>query len=289
MPISKEAKDSLKESAKDQDKATELITKLSEIALGEFIEAIIRRVGRMSTGATVSNSKQAQAQLSALRQDMLRIIRKGGFKEAVLDYLRTFPKVEAHTIYQHKIISDLNVPKSLLKDSKQFSMQLYESLLLGDGMEARLVEPHIQRLQRAIITGGDKGHIAAEIVDFAQGNSGVVKYSGQVAQDGLAQFEGMINQKVGDYFGLEWSIFVGSIISTTRAACKKLVAQEYIHKSELPAFINWAFRNSSGMIPGTNADNWPVFRNGYGCRHNAVPISSSLVPDSAFERVGIKR
>ena len=43
-------------------------------------------------------------------------------------------------------------------------------------------------------------------------------------------------------------------------------------KEELPSLISSAYSSGQGMIPGTTAENFAVFRGGYNCRHSAIPF-----------------
>jgi hypothetical protein len=94
----------------------------------------------------------------------------------------------------------------------------------------------------------------------------------QISRDALGQFDGQINAIIADEFGLDAFRYVGSIIDDSRAQCVRWVGKRILEKSEMQSEIAWANNNGSGMIPGTNPDNFLVFRGGYNCRHRAIPF-----------------
>ncbi|MFN9108950.1 MAG: hypothetical protein ACK5XN_02555, partial [Bacteroidota bacterium] len=98
------------------------------------------------------------------------------------------------------------------------------------------------------------------------------RYVKQVSRDALGQFDGQINAKIADEFGLDAFRYVGSIIDDSRSQCVRWVGKRILEKSEMQSEINWANNNGSGMIPGTTPENFLVYRGGYNCRHRAIPF-----------------
>jgi hypothetical protein len=98
------------------------------------------------------------------------------------------------------------------------------------------------------------------------------RYVKQISRDALGQFDGQINAIIAEEFGLDAFRYVGSLIDDSRPQCVRWVGKRILEKSEMPEQIAWANNNGSGMIPGTNPDNFLVFRGGYNCRHRAIPF-----------------
>jgi hypothetical protein len=62
------------------------------------------------------------------------------------------------------------------------------------------------------------------------------------------------------------------LIEDSRSQCVRWVKKRILQKSELDSEISWANNNGSGMIAGTNKENFAVYRGGYNCRHSAIPF-----------------
>lgn len=79
------------------------------------------------------------------------------------------------------------------------------------------------------------------------------KYVTQISRDTLNQFDGQINGRIAEEYGLNAFRYVGSIIEDSRPQCVQWVAMRTLLKEDLPALIASATASGSGMIPGTNA------------------------------------
>jgi len=82
--------------------------------------------------------------------------------------------------------------------------------------------------------------------------------------------------------------------------------KQFIYESELEDVVKGNFKEfdqengkidsrtdlPSGMIPGTNADNFKIYRGGYNCGHQLVPVSEVVVPKNirmdVYSKQGIK-
>jgi len=62
------------------------------------------------------------------------------------------------------------------------------------------------------------------------------------------------------------------------------VNKEVLLKEDLPREISWANSNGQGMIPGTNENNFAVFRGGYNCRHTAIPFKMTKRERAEYEK-----
>jgi hypothetical protein len=125
------------------------------------------------------------------------------------------------------------------------------------------------------------------------GAGALEKYTKQITTDALNQYAAQYTNAVTNDLGLEWFMYTGSIIDTSRPLCKALIKKKYIHKSELPDIILGKFKEfdeeggkinpktklPEGMIPGTNASNFHIYRGGYQCGHQLIPIDASSVPE----------
>ena len=127
--------------------------------------------------------------------------------------------------------------------------------------------------------GETEEFIKSQVISNKKKDSRLTRYVGQVATDALHQFDGSVNQVAKNSLGLNATQYVGSLIEDSRAQCMKWVSMSIIKDSELEEEINWALnggrysnKKCSGMIEGTNPNNFCINRGGWRCRHRAFPI-----------------
>ena len=98
-------------------------------------------------------------------------------------------------------------------------------------------------------------------------------YAGQIVRDTTFGYDGQINAVYAEKIGANAYKYIGTIIKDSRPQCRKWKKKRVLPFSELPKEIAWANSiKNSGMIPGTNKENFAVRRGGHNCRHRAIPI-----------------
>ena len=97
----------------------------------------------------------------------------------------------------------------------------------------------------------------------------------------------------------QWFMYVGSNLTTTREFCEHMTEKTYVHISEIPTIllgvvdehqceINATTGLPKGMIAGTNADNFIIYRGGWNCGHQLMPVSEVAVPEEVRKRFEAK-
>jgi hypothetical protein len=89
--------------------------------------------------------------------------------------------------------------------------------------------------------------------------------------------------------GLEWFMYTGSNIETTREFCEVLTKKKWIHKSEIPTILTGKIDDyqceiypktglPKGMIADTTPENFQCNCGGWNCRHQLIPVAEAAVP-----------
>jgi hypothetical protein len=280
MPIPQKGVDIIRESILSRDNAADgLIADLDKIEAA-MIRLILRRLAEMSgtkdgLRLTAANAKR----LNKLGREISEALKTQKYSSAVTNYLREFSELEKLMIDKHQFINSISIPKGFFNDLKQHSLTFAEERLIGEGFDRAFVDPLMERVGNLVLTGADFGDIEAELAaHITEGSSSLSRYLGQIATDTINQYNGAMDQRIGREFGLEWLVYSGSIIATSRPQCVRWAGKRYIHQSQLPAEIRWANNQGSGMIPGTTASTFVINTGGYRCRHDATWIDSDLVP-----------
>jgi hypothetical protein len=132
------------------------------------------------------------------------------------------------------------------------------------------------------------------------GDGALERYAKQITTDALNQYSAQYLQVVSNDLGLQWYRYTGAEIETSRPFCKACLDKQYIHQSEIPDLlagkfpefkkeggeINSKTKLPQGMIAGTNPENFHIYRGGWNCGHQLVPVSEDRVPEIAKALIG---
>jgi hypothetical protein len=223
--------------------------------------------------ATMKNVKL----ISKIKQQLSKVIFTKEYEEELDKIVKTYGEItKLQNQYFTAAIGKFSVPK-VLAEVQQLAIEGVVDAMGLDAVGVNVISPVRDILVKNVTTGGSKAEFLDEVreylLDTERGDGKLVKYTKQIVTDSLNQYSANYTQIVSDDLGLEWFKYVGSNKETTRPFCKALTnakqtCMPFIHRSQLP----------DGMIPGTNAVNFPINRGGYNCNHQLVPVSAALVP-----------
>lgn len=278
---------------KNLDKSTELIQK----DLLKEIELMLREITLDVNGnikPTVSNIKQIKRIVAKL--DPI-ILRNKGYKESVKEVYKSFNELtKIQDEVTRKAFGSANLPASLneIKD-------LAREQVLADMTEAGIKSNVIDKVEMVLtdnVRSGNSFNVMQEQLKDLLANQktksggALSAYSKQIATDGMYQYAGNYDKLVSQSYKTKWYKYVGSLIETSRPLCQDLVKKKFIHESELTGITNGRVDgkqvSTAGMIPGTTAENFIVFRGGYNCRHRLIPVPEATVPKELREKFANK-
>ena len=240
--------------------------------VAEFNDAPTEK-GRLTSGNEMLKS------IAALPTKVRAALKKTGFTKKVTDYVRTFEDMQQLQIDLHKTVNGINAATAI-NSVRQKMVDLTVSNMVGQGMDNMFITPLQNKLSEHSTVGVSLKDMVTSMKDFINGNPNnqnttFTNYSLQIGRDAIGQYDGLVNQKIANQFDLNALIYVGSVVEDSRPQCERWLEKEFILISDLADEIDWAFSNGSGMIAGTTADNFTMFRGGYNCRHQAIPIRVS--------------
>ena len=241
--------------------------------------AVKKLVNEMNvTGGKIEFDDQNIDIASQIDKTIVQAIQSSDMPSAIAEYLRDFETIKKFNFDVHKDVNDLSEKEleDLISPVQKTAVQNTLDGLTGSGVNANFVEPVRQGLFQNIAAGTTKSDLEAYLTNYILGNPNVdglySRYVKQVSRDALNQFDGQVNSRIAEEFDLDAFRYVGSLIDDSRAQCIRWVKKRILQKSDLESEIGWASNNGSGMIAGTNAENFAVFRGGYNCRHSAIPF-----------------
>lgn len=215
---------------------------------------------------------------------------KKGFDKEFTGFLKSFDEIFKNTAGLQGELNGIKLANAEISPFMQHSIDLVTDNMVGAGLNTNFVNPIKESLFKNITAGSSISNIEKELRLLIAGDAETLgrfeRYATQMARDSLYQFNGTLNSYIAKEYELDAYLYVGSIkpgkkgkkggkTNDSRPQCVRWVKMGEILVSELQKEINWAYANGRGMIPGTTVDNFVIYRGGYNCRHEAIPIRSS--------------
>lgn len=233
----------------------------------------------ISNGAFVANQDYRQ-RLSIITKQVNAIINKK-YKPSISEYLNTYKTIDETTSGLHKSYNEIVIEKSLLSSARRAVYDQAEYFLV-DGLAAGYIQPAKYLLMQAATNGitikqarslldnWNKGELVTGRLASGKQTPRLQAYAGQIARDSIFQYNGTIQDKIGQQYGLKKFIYVGGLVKDSRPLCKHLVGlRRKIELKEIPKLIE---KYPQGVIPGTTEENFPIRRAGYNCIHTVMMV-----------------
>lgn len=235
--------------------------------------------------------------IGKIKQELRDAVLSPKYVAAVKEFIAAFDVVAAIQDKYFKTNFTDRIPKQMLDQLQEQAKQSVLDHLIGRGFDANVVLELEDVLRKNITTGGSYRELAMQIQEFlvSTGKDNLTKYSklaniaNTLTIDSINQFSAQYHQIIQEDLGLQWFMYVGSNITTTRSFCEHLTKKRYIHISELPKILQGEIDGVQvkinpktglwyGAIEGTNAANFRTNRGGYRCGHQCIAVSELLVP-----------
>jgi hypothetical protein len=270
---------------------TEFIKKLDAIQRNQyFILNSIMKDAALSGGNLIpskANFMLIEKIREALKEDLLT----GDYKEAVKIFSGEFSKqMESNDSYFSKISDDYNGVAGE-QAVKIIQRQTVENLI-QDTITKDFLNPVEGVLSSAVSSGAGFTETLKSLNEFIEGNEdeagGIKRWAKQLAHDSFANADRAYGNSVSDELELEFYLYAGDEIQTTRCFCLERYGKFY-HWKEIAEWgrgenvgncgFPWA-----GMNRDTNEDTIFNYAGGYGCLHTIAGVSIFDVPEDVVRR-----
>jgi len=218
-------------------------------------------------------------------------------------YMDTFGKISDLNAGYFQSIESKFKGSSILREIQKQSMSSTLESLTGAGISANVMDPVYDLIRQNVTTGTKFTDLTKSLRDYIQGQGstlgGLDRYVKQITTDALNQYSAQYMEHTAADLGLEWAQYAGVRIETSRKFCIGMLRKKHYHKIEIPNLIKGNFpqfkaaggsiyQNTGlphGMVKGTNRENFQIYRGGYNCHHQPIPISESSVPEKTRRAV----
>lgn len=264
-------------------------------------ELKVDRSGRIRN--TIDNYKI----LSELRTRLERVVFTTEYKSAAKKLLKSFDEINKVTTdyFATFATSPTATTQDILKILRHESVNRTALYLGESGVSINVISKVHEILQTNITSGGSYAQMQTEMKAFIQGdaeNLGAFnKYANTFVVDGVNTYARTYQTLLTEDLDIEWYMYVGSLLETSRPWCKHMVDKKYIHKSELSTVLhdnidgveicsaeipcNSKTKLPSGMKKDTTVNNLLVNAGGWNCGHKFIGVDSAVVPQHIKDKI----
>ena len=286
------------------DKAADGFGNIANAEQKKIYEEVVTLAKDLETDAqgkvkqTITNLKrlnQIKAKLAALSKDKEWVAGIGKFVK-YFDILQKQQNAYFSTAFPQLTLGESAKKRNEMM--KQIAVNNTIEALMGDGLKANVTDKLNDILLRGVTSGAKWADLQQELRDHLMGKEGgqgaFARYATTYATTALSQYTGQHNQLMTKDLGLEWFMYTGSNIETTRPFCEALTKKKWIHKSEIPTILQGKIEMADGevvevpiypktnlphgMIADTTPENFQCNCGGWNCRHQLLPVADAMVP-----------
>lgn len=228
-------------------------------------------------GAIVFNQSNL-AQIEVIAQALRNELNAGEYRQALTSFVESF---QAQAVLNSAYIASTLNSITPVAETAALLLQAQRNAiaLLGDGaVTERLIAPLQQQLVNLISTGSSLQDAIKSIELFIAGDpttdGKLLSYTRTIADTTFSTFDRAYTYAFSKDLGVEWYLYAGSTIKTSRTFCCQR-AGHYYRKAVVESWggLSWA-----GQIAGTDAGSIFAYAGGWNCRHSILPVSEAIVP-----------
>lgn len=218
------------------------------------------------------------------------------YKDQVASYMDEFGKISDLNAGYFTELESKFKPSSLLREMEKQSISSTIESLTGAGISSNVADPVYDLIRQNVTTGTKYTDLVKSLSNYIKGQGETLgsldRYVKQITTDALNQFSANYMEIAASDLNLKWYQYSGVRIETSRKFCVAMMRKKHYHKVEIPDLIKGRFpqfaqaggsiyQNTGlphGMVKGTNVENFQIYRGGYNCQHQAIPVAESSVP-----------
>lgn len=253
--------------------------------------------------ATVANLKIIQS----VKNKLTKFILNDDYLEDVKEFVKSFNTVSKLQNEYWKGVESKFKPGPLLREIRTQAISDTVKQLTESGIGANIGDAISDILRTNITSGGSYKALNAQLLealtDTQKSDGLLTRYSKQITNDSIQQYNRQYTQQVAAGLGYEWYAYQGSDIKTTRPFCDAMTDLRYFHVSEIPRLLRaddlYYMKEGkrtkvpiyertglpNGLIEGTNAENFFIRAGGWNCGHAIRPVPERNVPIATRDRV----
>ncbi len=284
------------------DGAVKRIRQTSPSRQDQLLKQILSLVKRLETrGDVLLNKIDNLKIINELKSLVERAVIDDKYRSEVKSFADAFEKVQnLHNEYFASFSAKFKTkrPTNILRKS---AIESVLNNLLSSGIEIGVTDSIKRMLLSNISQGGSYADLTEQLrsaIITSKDSEGLLdRHIKTISVTSINQFSAEYNKSIADDLGLEWYMYDGSLLETSRPFCEKCCKKKYIHVSEFPTILKGDFGSlgkigmskttglPSGLIKGTNPDNLIKRRGGWNCGHQMIAVDEMIVPEDVKNKV----
>jgi hypothetical protein len=203
----------------------------------------------------------------------------------VSNYISVIPKIDSQNVKYFTSIEKTFKPNRIfLKNLQTDAISTVERYILRDGLQSQVINPLSQIMSQNINSGGSFTGFMDQIKNYVVGTPTVegraMSYTKTYLRDTLFTYSRTFQQAITNDLGLEFYMYSGGQIDTSREFCIERNGKFFSHKE----IEQWASLSWSGKKQGTTESSIFLFAGGWNCGHQLIPVAKNVVPKDVIDR-----
>lgn len=201
--------------------------------------------------------------------------------------------------------SPSSTTQEILNIVRQESIAQTVLYLSEQGIDINIISKAQTILQSNITSGGSYADFQDAMKVYIQGNKenlgAFEKYANTIVTDSINTYSRTYSTIIAEDLGLEWFIYTGSLLTTSREWCIYMVKKKYVHISEMETILhgnidgvdicsseipcNKKTKLPNGMKADTNISNLKNYAGGWNCGHGFYAVAKEAVPKNIRDKI----
>lgn len=251
-------------------------------------------------GDTILNNLNNLRIINNVKAKIEKLIIDPAYKAELKEFAKAFTGLEGlHNDY----FASFNVafkPKQIQKVLTKNAIQTTINNLTEAGIQAGVTDGLKKILHQNVSNGGSYHDLTEQLRTYMltddKSEGALERYVKSYATTAINQFSAEYNKNIADDLNLEWNMYNGSLLETSRDFCIQCVRKKYIHNSEFETILNGQFGDlqipiykktglPEGLMAGTTPENFPRRRGGWSCGHQLIAVDDVAVPKDVQNKV----
>jgi hypothetical protein len=281
------------------------VDRLSNVA-NQKQEPLFRQVLSMlkdleTNGDSLINNINNLKVINKIKVAIEKLIIDNKYKQELKSFVESYNQIaDLQNQYFSQFSANFKTTKTL-DILKKSAVETTLTNLTQTGLEAGVIDGLKKILTTNISAGGSYTKLTDQLRNYIlsneTGEGALERYVKTYANTAINQYSAEYNKTVAEDLGLEWVMYDGSLLQTSREFCQKCVEKKYIHVSEFATILKGDFgsngtiavnkktRLPDGLMDGTNEDNFVRRRGGWNCGHQMPFVDESVVPEDIKNKV----
>lgn len=263
------------------ERLNKVVVSVQNDAYGDVI-VVLKKLALDSDGYILQNAEN-RAIIREANRAFSRALENSGYVDGLNQFTVTFNVIDDLNAEYFQDFNGFSPNRQFMKSLQKQAVLDIEKMLLNEGLEAQIKQPLLQILNQNINSGGSFTGMLDQVRNYIKGTDAdgrLLRYSKQITKDLLFNYSRTYQSAVASDLGLEFYLYVGGIIRTSRDWCREK-AGNYFHHKEIEG---WASEEWSGKRADTTENSIFIYAGGYGCLHQILPVSEAIVPEEVIKR-----